>query len=154
MRDIRELYRARFDPKELEAKNKIWKILCDDFFQRYIDKEDIVLDIGAGYCEFINNIKCRAKYAVDLNEDTQRFANADVTAYNISSTNLSVFEDNYIDVVFISNFLEHLKDKDEVILTLAEVNRVLKDDGKVLILQPNIKYLYKDYWDFLIIEYL
>ena len=31
------------------------------FFQKYIPEEETVLEIGAGYCEFINNIKAKKK---------------------------------------------------------------------------------------------
>jgi predicted SAM-dependent methyltransferase len=107
-----------------------------------------VVDIGAGYCEFINNIRCGLKYAVDLNEDTQKFANSDVSVFRLKSSNLVKFHDTSVDVVFMSNFLEHLKNKDEVNATLSEINRILKKGGRLLIIQPNIKYTYKEYWDF------
>ena len=128
-----------------QQKNNIWRVLCRSFFQKYIPKDSIVLDIGAGYCEFINNIKCAGKYAVDLNEDTPNFANNDVKVFNCPSI---PFSDNSMDMVFMSNFLEHLKTKEEVIKTLSDIFRVLKAGGGVMILQPNIRYLYKEYWDF------
>ena len=65
-----KIYRRRFNEYECEQKNKNWEVLCPDFFQQFIPEEARVLDIGAGYCEFINNIRCREKLAVDLNEDT------------------------------------------------------------------------------------
>ena len=38
------------------------------FLLSEVDKKNFtVLDIGAGYCEFINNIQCAQKYAIDLN---------------------------------------------------------------------------------------
>jgi ubiquinone/menaquinone biosynthesis C-methylase UbiE len=106
------------------------------------------LDIGAGYCEFINNIQCSLKYAVDLNEDTPHFANSDVKVFNCLSTELSFLPDVSVDICFMSNFLEHLKTKEEIIETLFEIFRVLKVKGKLMIPQPNIRYLYKQYWDF------
>jgi ubiquinone/menaquinone biosynthesis C-methylase UbiE len=146
--ESRELYQARFKEYERLQKSGIWKVLCGHFFQKYIARDATVLDVGAGYCEFINNIQCGEKYAVDLNEDTIRFAHSDVKVFNRSSTNLDFLSDASVDVVFMSNFLEHLSGKDEVIGTLKEVSRVLKPRGRVLILQPNIKFLYKEYWDF------
>ncbi|MFH1904418.1 MAG: hypothetical protein ABIK53_02690 [bacterium] len=38
--------------------------------------------------------------------------------------------------------------KDDIVETIKEVYRVLRKDGKFLILQPNIRYCYKDYWMF------
>ena len=143
-----KLYRERFDLKEVAKKNRLWKILCDDFFQRFIPEDSIVLDIGAGYCEFINNIRARRKYAVDLNEDVKSFANPDVEVFLCPAANLSFLQDNSVDITFMSNFLEHLKSKEEVLEVLLEVHRVCKPRGAVLILQPNIRYVYKQYWDF------
>jgi len=143
-----KLYRERFDLEEVAKKNRLWKILCDDFFQRFIPEDSIVLDVGAGYCEFINNIRAWKKYAVDFNEDIRNFANPDVEIFCCPATKLSFLQANSVDITFMSNFLEHLKTKDEVLEMLLEVHRICKPGGAVLILQPNIRYVYKQYWDF------
>ena len=146
--EIGKLYKNRFDAKERHEKNDIWKVLCGSFFQKFVPQDSTVLDIGAGYCEFINNIRCAVKYAVDLNDDAVNFANSDVRIFNCSSMDLSIFADSLVHVAFMSNFLEHLRSKEEVIRTLSEIHRVLTSDGIIMILQPNIRYLYKEYWDF------
>jgi len=143
-----KIYRRRFNEYECEQKNKIWEVLCPDFFQQFIPEEARVLDIGAGYCEFINNIRCREKLAVDLNEDTPAYANSDVSVTNSPSTDLGFLSDNSIDRVFMSNFLEHLRTKQEVLKTFEEIYRILKPGGKVITLHPNIHYLYMHYWDY------
>lgn len=143
-----KLYRERFDLEEVVKKNRLWKTLCNDFFQRFIPEDSIVLDIGAGYCEFINNIRARKKYAVDSNEEVKSFANPDVEVFCCPATKLNFLQDNSVDIVFMSNFLEHLKNKDEVLEVLLEVHRICKPGGAILILQPNIRYIYKQYWDF------
>lgn len=145
---VEQLYRNRFGDTERLQKNKIWSVLCSVFFQRYIAADSIVLDIGAGYCEFINNIKCKEKYAVDLNEEVAEFADPDVKVFKSPSTNLYFLSDNTVDTVFVSNFFEHLKTREEIIKTLSEIYRVLKKGGSIIILQPNIRYLSKYYWDF------
>ena len=55
---------------------------------------------------------------------------------------------NSVSVVFMSNFLEHLPGKQEVFDTLEECKRILEIGGKILILQPNIRFLPGNYWDF------
>ncbi|RLG90998.1 SAM-dependent methyltransferase, partial [Candidatus Bathyarchaeota archaeon] len=35
---LKNLYRNRFDEQELQQKNKIWKVLCNSFFQKWIKK--------------------------------------------------------------------------------------------------------------------
>ena len=52
----------------------LWKVLCADFFQRFIPQDAIVIDLAAGYCEFINNISCARKIAIDLNPETRNRA--------------------------------------------------------------------------------
>jgi SAM-dependent methyltransferase len=51
--------------------------------------------------------------------------------------------------VFTSNFFEHMPSKDELMATLREARRLLRPGGRIIILQPNIRYSYREYWDFL-----
>ena len=146
---ISKLYQVRFSSDEQAQKRALWKILCADYFQKYVHLEDVVLDLGAGYCEFINHIHCKTKYAVDLNEDTRVHAAPDVQVLLTRSSDLHMFTDSSVDVVFASNFFEHLPTKDEFLSTLQEVHRVLRTSaGRLLILQPNIRLLHGKYWDF------
>lgn len=145
---MRGLYDRRFSELELRRKAAVWRILCSQFFQRYVPAESTVLDLGAGHCEFINNIQCGEKYALDLNEDTYRFAESRVKVICGSATDLSFLANNSIDIVFMSNLLEHLNTRDDVVAVLLEAHRVLKTGGSVMLLQPNIRCLYRNYWDF------
>lgn len=145
--NLQTLYKRRYEG-ELAERNRIWKILCMHFFQRLVNKTDTVLDLGAGYCEFINNIVCAHKYAVDLNNDVSKFAAKDVIVSNKPISELTKELKESIDVVFMSNFLEHLKSKEEVLAVLADIHNILKPDGKIMIMQPNIRYAFKGYWDF------
>jgi hypothetical protein len=49
-------------------------------------------------------------------------------------------------VVFLSNILEHLADE-ELVSTMAELRRVTSVDARVIVLQPNYRYAYKEYFD-------
>ena len=139
----------RFDERVLEARNRLWNVLCTDFFQQFVRPEDAVLDMGAGYCEFINNIKCRKKYALDVDERPMRYARKDVQVLIGESTNAAaLLKGEEVDVVFMSNFLEHIPTKDKLVHTLEEIRKILKSGGKLLMLQPNIRYCYKNYWDY------
>lgn len=139
------IYRQRFD--DTEFRKKMWQLLCVEYFQKYIPENSTLLEIAAGYCEFINNIKAGKKIVVDINEDTKKYANPDVKVYLGLSTNLSSIPSSSIDRIFISNFFEHIV-REDIEKTLKECLRCLKKDGKILILQPNIRFAAKDYWMF------
>jgi SAM-dependent methyltransferase len=53
-----------------------------------------------------------------------------------------------VDVVLRSNFFEHLPDTATFLATLTELRSVLKPGGRLLALQPNIRFVGGDYWDF------
>lgn len=147
MEAVRDLYRERFNAKELESKNRLWKILAA-FFQRYIEPGGTVLDLGAGQCEFINHIRAGRKLAVDLNPDTATFAAPGVEFHQCHCADLDFLAEGAVDAVFMSNFLEHLADKAEVLRVLKECLRVLRPGGRMLVLMPNIRLAYREYWDF------
>src|SRR5688572_8305894 len=144
--DVQSIYARRFIP-DLHFRNEMWKILCRNFFQRYIDINSRVLEIGAGYCEFINNIQAAHKIAVDINPDIKNYAMPSVNIVLNSTSQMSAVTDNSVDVVFASNFFEHLT-RDEIVATFHEVYRVLAPGGKFMVLQPNIRFCANDYWMF------
>lgn len=143
------LYALRFSSEEKARKAAVWKVLCRSFFQRYVGENDTVLDVGAGYCEFVNHIVCHRKLALDVSEETLAHAGPGVEVIRAKSTDLSLLADDTVDVAFASNFFEHLPDKQDLLATLGEVRRVLRPGGRCLILQPNIRYVGGAYWDFL-----
>lgn len=144
---VKDIYTDRFD-KNKDQRDVLWKILCKDYFQKFIKKDETVLDLAAGYCEFINNIETKNKIAVDLNPRTKKMATKGVKVYEALSTSLPKSLTGKVDTVFTSNFFEHLDNKDELMKTLSESNRVLKKGGKIMVLQPNIKLVGGQYWDF------
>ena len=147
--DLGRLYSNRFPEHELQQKDAIWRVLCRDFFQRYIPRDAVVLDLGAGYGEFLRNIECGARVAVDLNDDVRRYVPAETRVILAPSHALQdVLADESIDIVFVSNFFEHLPDTATFLATLGEIRTVLKPGGRLLALQPNIRFVGGAYWDF------
>jgi SAM-dependent methyltransferase len=143
---LETLYTNRFGV-ESEQRQDIWEVLCTDFFQKWVPRDGTVLDLAAGHCEFINNIVAGRRIAVDLNPDVQRRAAPGVQALVLRSDCLEGIDDGSIDIVFVSNFFEHIT-RDVILSTLVEARRVLKPTGRLLVLQPNVRFCGRDYWQF------
>lgn len=146
---LSDIYRARFSRSQEQSKDNAWRALCEDVFQQWVPRDGTVLDLGAGRCEFINTITAARRIAVDLNPDTTELAAEGVEVLLTSSTELGAVEDGTVDTVFTSNFFEHLPDKPSLLATLHESHRVLRDDGLIVVMMPNIRYLAGRYWDYL-----
>jgi len=143
---LEETYRRRFDGLAAERK-RVWKVLCKHFFQRYIAKEATVVDIGCGYGEFINNIHANHRIAIDLNPSARNYVNAQVSFKEVDAKTVSSVV-HAADVVFSSNFLEHLLTKADVAEVLTSCRESLKPGGRLILMGPNIAHLNGRYWDF------
>jgi SAM-dependent methyltransferase len=143
-----QIYFQRFTQAELQAKQRLWSTLNSHFFQRLIHPNASVVDLGAGHCEFINQIVAREKIAVDINPNTATFIAQDVNFIEARSDDLSSIGPNSVDVVFSSNFFEHLESKTVLLKTLNECHRILRPAGTLIVLMPNLRYLPGAYWDY------
>lgn len=144
-----ELYATRFPETDREGKDAIWQVLCRHFFQRYVEKRDVVLDVGPGFGEFLRHIQCARRIAVDIEKLSGRQLPDGTDEILVSSERLSSrVAPGSVDVVFCSNFFEHLPDTRTFLATLAEIRTVLRPGGRLLVLQPNIRLIGGAYWDF------
>ena len=107
------------------------------------------MDIGTDAGYFIRNINAGERWASDL-RDTSASMPADVRFIQADGLALAdVAPTDYFDVVFMSNYLEHLDSAESVIEQLRVARRLLRVDGQVIVLQPNIKLVGAAYWDFI-----
>jgi SAM-dependent methyltransferase len=146
-RELQSIYERRFD-QHLAYRTRLWQTLNDGFFQQLIPKESTVLDLGCGYGEFINHIRCRRKLGMDLNPRSRSRLAPDIELLAQDCSIRWELPDASLDVVFTSNFFEHLPDKLALRNTLQEAARCLRPGGKLIALGPNIKYVQGAYWDF------
>jgi SAM-dependent methyltransferase len=144
--DLQRAYRRRFEGRT-EYRTQVWTVLTS-YFSQWVPAEGQVLDLGAGYCEFINLIQAGTKYAMDLNPDVRSRARTGVQILEQDCSQPWPLKAQTLDTVFTSNFLEHLPDKNAVAKTLAEAYRCLRPGGRFIAMGPNIKYVPGAYWDF------
>lgn len=147
-KELSDLYQIRFQNDELPRKNAIWQVICRDFLQQFVDPGSTVIDVACGYGEFLNNIQASRKIAVDLNPDAARHLGHDALFHQSPATDVGRIGAGSADIVFTSNFLEHLPDKPTLDRFLSAVLQALRPGGKYLILGPNLRYLPGKYWDF------
>jgi SAM-dependent methyltransferase len=146
---LQDEYQKRFQENE-NYRDSVWQALCGGFFSRYIGKDSTLLDLGAGWGEFSRNIVAKKKYAMDLNPDCGARVKGFSEFLQQDCSATWPLPDGSLDVVFTSNFLEHLPNKTLIDSTLNEAFRCLKSGGLMICVGPNITYLpglYWDYWD-------
>lgn len=145
--DLAAIYRDRFgDRIGIVKRDRVWKTLCGAYFDDLIGVDKTVLDLACGYGEFINNATALHKLALDLNPDARDYLTASVKFMLGSATKIPL-PDEAVDIVFASNFLEHLPDKGTCSAVFQEVRRVLAAGGRFIVRGPNIRFAYREYWD-------
>jgi SAM-dependent methyltransferase len=145
--ELQELYARRFDAAA-EYRSSVWRVLVEDYFQPMVRRDARVLDIGCGYGEFINLIGAREKFGIDLNPTARSHLNPDVRFFEQDCSVPWPLPDRSLDVVFTSNFFEHLPSKDSLRDTMSQAFRCLSPGGIIIAMGPNIRYLSGSYWDF------
>lgn len=147
-RELQAIYQRRFTAAHAAYRRQLWAVLVAEYFQPMIAPDAVVLDLGCGYGEFINQVHCGQRYAMDLNPASPDQLQPGVKFLAQDCSQRWALPDASLDVVFTSNFFEHLPDKLALKLTLLEAARCLRPGGRLIALGPNIKYVQGAYWDF------
>ncbi|HUB79473.1 MAG TPA: class I SAM-dependent methyltransferase [Bryobacteraceae bacterium] len=137
-------HETRFDHDP--RRELLWKTLCDAYFNKLIRPDFHVLELGAGYAYFINNVRCARRTAVDRWEKLPSCVAPGVEAKVGEVTDLRFVPDGQVDFAFASNLFEHLTQA-EFASVLAQLKQKLRPGGTLTILQPNYKLAYRHYFD-------
>ena len=143
----KHIYSHRFSESDRKVRTLLWQELYDGFLSQFIRSKDTVLDIGAGSLEFLESARCRKKLAVDRLYATNSKNHGIFCYRTLTSINKKYMHS--IDVVMLSNVLEHLESREEMFSILNQIKRLLKPDGSLLIIQPTIDLVETRYWDFI-----
>jgi SAM-dependent methyltransferase len=146
--DLDRIYGHRFGDGETLEKDRIWKEVAR-YLQRWVPADARVLDVACDLGYFIRNVEAGERWATDL-RDVSSSLGPGVRFVQVDGLALAdAVPHDYFDVVFVSNYLEHLPSPEAVVAQLAEIRTVIKRDGRLIVLQPNIRYVGAAYWDFI-----
>jgi SAM-dependent methyltransferase len=145
---LEDVYAQRFSDADAAAKNAIWREISA-FLQRYIPENGVVLDVACDRGDFIRNISALEKWATDLRDVSAHLPHE---IHFVQANGLEIdrhLPHDHFDVVFMSNYLEHLPGGEAVIDQLRIARTLLKPGGRVVVLQPNVRLVGPAYWDFI-----
>lgn len=138
-------YAIRFDERDHVAKDEAWRSLTD-YLSRWVDLAQPVLDIGCDRGYFLRHVRATERWGVDLRDVASELGGARF----VQGSGLDpAVPEAYFGTIFLSNILEHLASPDEVVRQLQAARRLLTPTGRLIVLQPNIRYVGHAYWDFI-----
>jgi 2-polyprenyl-3-methyl-5-hydroxy-6-metoxy-1,4-benzoquinol methylase len=152
-KDYHQTYITHIEPDALnpqvyyEKMKKATKIWADNF-REMLSGQEIVLDIGCSTGHFINLVKDKTKksYGYDLNRREVDFCknvlNLDVSDQPLQDR----FEEGTFDYITMIYVLEHIAEPKEF---LESVKALLKPEGKLVILVPNVQDALVNLYDIL-----
>ncbi len=111
-----------------------------------ISGTDCVLELGAGYGSFINQVVAKRRIAIDSWDGFINYLQPRIEGRICDVTDLSFLEPSSVNFVFASNLFEHISQKD-FSSVLCQLKKALATNGTLNILQPNYYYSYREYFD-------
>jgi 2-polyprenyl-3-methyl-5-hydroxy-6-metoxy-1,4-benzoquinol methylase len=145
--NVASVYKNRFSRNENDNRRRLWQVLTDRVLSRFIHPSDTVIDLGAGGGEFLSSITAAKKIAVDPISPKYLTKNG-ITLVPVSILKTPKRLYGTADVVMISNTLEHLKNAEELVTTLAIARKLLNTGGRLVIIQPTLDLTHTHYYDF------
>lgn len=128
------------------GRRAVWKAVARHL-SRYVRADAAVLELGAGYCDWINHVRAARRVAVDVWSGMPGCAEPGVEPVILDlSHGLHSLGANAFDVVLASNLLEHFP-ASEVGALVDGVAAVLRPNGRFVVIQPNFRYAWRQYFD-------
>lgn len=124
----------------------LWRALNRYYFDSVVRPEDCVLELGAGYGHFINNVRAAERIALDVWEDFPKYLQPGIRSHVGPVEDLSFLADSSVDYAFASNLFEHIT-QPALQTVLEQLRSKLRPGGTINILQPNYRFAYREYFD-------
>lgn len=129
-----------------QRRDVLWQTLWDAYFKQRISSEACVLDIGAGYGQFINNVEAGRRIALDLWAGMVNHLDDGVEPLVGDLSEIKNLANGSVDFAFASNIFEHVT-QEKFSEVLGLMREKLSARGTLTILQPNYAYAYREYFD-------
>lgn len=129
-----------------ERRARLWHHLTQ-YLASYVPKEAFVLELGAGYCYFINKVPARRRVALDISREMLRWKGPEVEGVCMDALDyLRSGEAEQFDFILASNFFEHFEwpQLDEMI---RGIMKILRPGGRLAVIQPNFRLAPHRYFD-------
>lgn len=125
---------------KIEKDDGRYKIICDTISAERRKKRQAVkvLDVGCGKGRYLKNLledePENTYYAVDLSRKVMEYITADEVIKKQGTLTKIDYPDNYFDVVYTCEALEHAID---IASAVREMARVAKSGGKIVVIDKN-----------------
>ncbi len=129
------------------ARFVVWRAVAA-YLAPWLPPDGEVLEIGAGYCDWINAVSGRRRVAVDVWPALAAHAAAGVETVvtDLAAGGLTAVSGGPFDVALASNLLEHFE-PDRAAALVGDVSARLRQGGRFVVIQPNFRYAYRRYFD-------
>lgn len=146
--ELDSIYARRFADAEAVRKDQVWREI-GRYLQRFVKPGAAVLDLACDRGHFIRHVTAEERWGADM-RDVRAHLGPEVRFVQANGLELEdALPHGHFDLIFMSNYLEHLPDSNAVIRQLQVCRTLLKHGGSVLIMQPNIRLVGAAYWDFI-----
>ena len=143
--NLAKVYEFRFAGLSQVKKDATWALVTR-WIESKLGNPRSVLDPAAGRGEFIISSRAPERWASDLSDQRTSWPTGITTRFgDIYKVDLP---EKHFDLIFVSNFLEHLATPDDVFQYLLQLRKSLKPDGKLAIMGPNFRFGANEYYDF------
>jgi SAM-dependent methyltransferase len=144
--DYERLYEYRHRRVYRDARVGVWNEIASYVYER-MGRPTRVLDPAAGWGEFINAVPASERWLVDAVEFPEHHRDPMVKAIFADIADVDL-PPAYFEGIFVSNFLEHLATPDAIADFLAQMRQTMAPGGRIVVLGPNFRYAWKEYFDF------
>jgi hypothetical protein len=139
------LYEYRFRHVDQGRRSLAWGEISRAIYE-WLGRPERILDPAAGMCEFLNAVPAPERWGVDAVKYEQAEP-AEAVRLIISDIMQADLPASYFDGIFVSNFLEHLNNPDDIAAFLDKMWCCTRPGGRLAVIGPNFRYCSREYFD-------